>query len=538
MPGPPGKVGEQSFVSPTLKASKFPRTIPKWLTGTLLRNGPGKFEVGDEPYKHWFDGLALIHRFSFHDGQVTYQNRFLRSDAYNKAMKYNRIILSEFGTLGIPDPCKTIFERFATHLVPLNITDNDLINVFTIGDEIYVNTETCFFRRISNTETLEFDKKRINQFRTLGVLTASAHPHVDRDGTTYNMASSYMTGSCYNIVKYGKESSDDPSKNAEIIGTIRAKHCLKPSYYHSFGMTENYFIFLEQPLYINLKKLATAQLRGSAICTCLEFDNNAKSYFHLMEKKTGKKLSIEYEADGFFGMHVINAYEDEGHVVFDMCCYHDDELITKFYLDYLRNGDHEGKRHFSPSSSMRFVMPLHVNLSTTPRGRNLVTLKNCKAVAVLQKNGTVHITPEKISEAITDMPRINYDKCNQRPYTYYYGVAACKPGDFTNGLVKVNVRQKSFELWSDDDCYPSEPVFIESPGAVMEDDGVIVSTVINTRKRSAFLLVLDASTFTELGRANIPDEVECPVGFHAMYLSKQQTQLANQSHKQNGLPSV
>ena len=38
--------------------------IPPWLTGTLVRNGPAKFEVGNQNYRHWFEGLGILHRFS------------------------------------------------------------------------------------------------------------------------------------------------------------------------------------------------------------------------------------------------------------------------------------------------------------------------------------------------------------------------------------------------------------------------------------------------------------------------------------------
>ncbi|WP_181691025.1 carotenoid oxygenase family protein [Natronomonas sp. LN261] len=35
-------------------------SIPEWLSGTLVRNGPGRFEAGDSRVNHWFDGLALV----------------------------------------------------------------------------------------------------------------------------------------------------------------------------------------------------------------------------------------------------------------------------------------------------------------------------------------------------------------------------------------------------------------------------------------------------------------------------------------------
>ena len=37
-------------------------TIPKWLRGTLLRNGPGSLKVGEYRFDHLFDGSALLHR--------------------------------------------------------------------------------------------------------------------------------------------------------------------------------------------------------------------------------------------------------------------------------------------------------------------------------------------------------------------------------------------------------------------------------------------------------------------------------------------
>lgn len=50
--------------------------IPTWLRGSLLRCGPGLFEVGSEPFYHLFDGQALLHKFDFKEGHVTYHRRY------------------------------------------------------------------------------------------------------------------------------------------------------------------------------------------------------------------------------------------------------------------------------------------------------------------------------------------------------------------------------------------------------------------------------------------------------------------------------
>ena len=59
-------------------------SVPAWLTGTLVRTGPARFEVGDKKYNHWFDGLAMLHKFAFAAGRVSYANRYLRSQAYRR----------------------------------------------------------------------------------------------------------------------------------------------------------------------------------------------------------------------------------------------------------------------------------------------------------------------------------------------------------------------------------------------------------------------------------------------------------------------
>jgi beta-carotene 15,15'-monooxygenase len=70
-------------------------TVPAWLNGTLTRNGPGAFSFpGGSSVDHWFDGFAMLYRFTFDPGSQTgsgdgdavhYRNQFLRTDACEAA---------------------------------------------------------------------------------------------------------------------------------------------------------------------------------------------------------------------------------------------------------------------------------------------------------------------------------------------------------------------------------------------------------------------------------------------------------------------
>jgi carotenoid cleavage dioxygenase-like enzyme len=66
------------------------------------------------------------------------------------------------------------------------------------------------------------------------------------------------------------ETGKSPLKKAEVLCTVPCRSLLSPSYYHSFGMTDNYFIFIEQPFKLDILKMATAYMRGVNWASCLK----------------------------------------------------------------------------------------------------------------------------------------------------------------------------------------------------------------------------------------------------------------------------
>ena len=144
--------------------------LPSWLRGSLIRTGPARFEANGRSLNHWFDGQAMLHRFSFADGAVGYANRELdtRADA---AVRAGRVAYREFAT----DPCRSIFRRVVTMFAP-GVTDNANVNLTRIGKRFVAMTETPL--------PVEFDPRTL---RALGVAEVerpdgnitTAHPHHD-----------------------------------------------------------------------------------------------------------------------------------------------------------------------------------------------------------------------------------------------------------------------------------------------------------------------------------------------------------------------
>ena len=86
---------------------------------------------------------------------------------------------------------------------------------------------------------------------------------------------------------------------------------------------------------------------------------------------------------------------------------------------------------------------------------------------------------------------------------------------FINQLVKLDTRRGEMTDWREDGSYPGEPIFVRRPHARSEDDGVLLSVVLDAKRRTSYLLVLDARDLTELARAAVPHHI--PFGFHGLH---------------------
>lgn len=495
-------------------------TIPKWINGSLLRNGPGRFEFGKDKYNHWFDGMALMHNFKIENSSVTYMSKFLQSDSYTKNKSANRIVVSEFGTLAMPDPCKSAFDRFMSKF-KMTSTDNCSVNYVLYKGDYYVSTETNLMRKV-DPETLDTLEK-VDWSKFIAVNGATAHPHYDPDGTVYNMGNSYgKEGTRYNIIRVPPQKSGEGEtlEGAQVVCSIEPEEKMKPAYYHSFGMSENYVVFVEQPLRLNIMKLMLSKIQGKSFSGSMSWEPEQNTVFHVINKHTGKKHSTTFHTKAFATFHQINAFEDQGCIVLDLCCQDDGGAVEMFQLENLRKSGNDLNELFKQVAKAyprRFVLPLdssvNDDVATQP-------LSYTTATALKEGDGKIWCTHENLHDHTLDscgieFPQINYAKYNTKKYRFFYG---CGFQHFVgDSLIKVDVETKRAKVWKEDGYYPSEPIFVPYPNAVEEDDGVILSAVLTPHQdKNIFLLILDAKDFTEIARAEAP--VQIPYGFHGIFV--------------------
>jgi len=431
--------------------------LPDWLRGTLVRNGPAMFEVGERTFNHWFDGLAMLHAFTFAGGRVRYANRFLRSSAYAAWKEHGEIRYSEFAT----DPCRSVFKGAAAMFVSAP-RPNANVNVARLGRRFVAMTELPM--------PVAFDPQTL---RTLGVSgpqpplgrLRTAHPHVDPEtGERFTYETSLVPPSAGYVVYRG----DRP------LATIPMD---EPSYVHSFAMTRRHLVLAEYPFALNPLDI----LQGwRPVIENYRWRPGRPARFFVVDRASGA-IAARLESDPFFSFHHVNAFERDGRIHVDLCAYPDAEIIDRLYLKRLRSADPGIPR----SELRRYVLD--------------------------PARGTVE--RRTIMDATFELPRKD-DARNGRPYRFAYGTSLRdeRRSRFIDQLTKIDVETGRRATWSERGCFPGEPVLVRAPRARTEDDGVVLSVVLDALERTSYLLVLDARTFTERARATVPHHI--PFGFH------------------------
>ncbi len=449
-------------------------SIPEWLSGTLIRNGPALFEAGNRRVNHWFDGLAMLRRYAFDAGELRYSNRFLRSDAYADARAGR--LTGQFGTdtrgwrrlvdtltsLGLPEP-----------------TDNANVHVARLDGEFVALTEAP--RRIAfDPETLatcgEFTfKDGLPEHITAAHLVDDPH-HDELIGftTEFGLRPQYHV---YRLLK--------GSRRRERIASIDARG---PAYIHDCSVTADHVLLVESPLVLSVLRALDPLSQGAI--DLLDWQPDRETRILIVDRETGD-LVAEPEFEATFCFHHINAYVDrddaEGdtgdEIVLDLIEFPDPEIVGAMSMTEL---DGEG-------------------FPDVPDGR-LMRYRIDPAAETVDRS--------RIYDGGMELPRVARGVIG-RPHRFAYGQATHREGQ--NGLVKVDCERGTAQQWWEESVYVEEPIPVQRPGGEAEDDGVVVATALDVDREQTALLVFDAETLAVEARAWLPHAE--PFGFHGRFFS-------------------
>ncbi|KAF2204898.1 carotenoid oxygenase [Delitschia confertaspora ATCC 74209] len=515
--------------------------IPAYAAGVLYRTGPLGYKVETSKGKtwhagHWFDGLSAVHRFQIdapQNGsvQVTYRSRRIVDELIENIRKTGTRDGITFGAKR--DPCKSIFNKVMTSFsqgraipnvgVTLSVNMPGLSPIDsetssgTSRNSSEINSEAPGLSNghssgiktlHTKTDANPFCKVDPETLEPLGIAHQSdLHPDLKGPLSSAHAKSDPETGDIYNFnAEFGAQCTYRIFCTSASTGktSILATFSGTPCYIHSLFLTESYVVlcvwnshFTNHGISILYNKSVTESIAP--------FDSSKPAKWYVIDRRHGKGLVSTFDSEPFFCFHTVNAWEapsptdpSKTDILAELHMYDNLDVIHHFYYENILSSKYNwNKSTDCVGYFARFRLP---NV-----GDGELNERPGKAEAVY-----------KADKAISgELPTINPSYLT-KPHRYTYGVIDRLKSSFMDGIVKFDSETQTSIIWEEDGHTPGEAIFVGNPKGEKEDDGVLLTVVLNGHKGESYLLVLDARDLKEMGRA----EVKGPVtfGFHGAHV--------------------
>ncbi|KAK7953817.1 beta-beta-carotene 9'-10'-dioxygenase [Apiospora saccharicola] len=512
-------------------------SIPAWAAGSLYRTGPGACSVegtkaGTFHISHWFDGLAHTHRFDIlaadNDGpanngkvRVVYSSR-RQSDTFMQTIKDTGCMPAK-SFAQRSDPCVGMFGKFMAMYqrrgqlyTNIGVTVNANPTAFRgITDpdrgssqghragasSLFIGSDLPLFAQ-ADARSMEV-KAYVPYSKLHPELIGPAGPaHGMQDPETgdYFSFNLEMGSACiYRVFQVSAGTG-----KATILASIHSK----AAYIHSFFLSKNYVI-LCVPVSHYQWNGAKVVWKGSLLEAIAPFDKSEKCHWFIVDRRHGKGVVAQFTSPAAFFFHSANAFEDDetGDVICEVIQYSSSNILQGFYYDVLLQRNNKAREFWCDRPTSDFVPEL-------VRYRFPVADFHSSIESEDSKLPTPAVVLKVAAPHIGELPTMNPTfACRKHRYTYC--LAHRGLSTMFDGIIKVDCETKEVLIWSGPRGHtPSEAIFVPRPSEedrkpADEDDGVLLSVVLDGVNKTSYLLCFDAKTMTELGRA----ECEFAVAF-------------------------
>jgi all-trans-8'-apo-beta-carotenal 15,15'-oxygenase len=440
--------------------------LPSALRGTLYRNGPGRFAVGDQRIPHWFDGDGAIAAVRFEGGAASGAMRLVRTTGLEREERAGKRLFGGYGT-PLVRPIRELFLDDGKN------TANT--NVLLWQERLYA---TCEAGKPHEVDTR--DLTTLGESLLGGVLVGafSAHAHrVPQRCATYNFGLAH--GRLTQVDAY-ELPDEGPARRLATFSLDGARVL------HDFVATANHLVFVVAPLYLSLLDVVVRR-RPPVSSARWKPERGAEVVVVPIDAPSQTR---RFRLDGFLLEHVVNAFEDGGKIVFDYTHYDHADGLEQFV-----GGLVAGRVDAPLGSSIR-------RLTLDPR-----------------KDGA---SSEVVLARAVELPRVAPRVEGSRHRFAYHVGAGTGPGDtpFVR-LLKHDMESGRVDTYEPGaDCVPGEGVFVPRPDGTAEDDGWLLSMVYDAREDRSRLEVLDARRIGDGPVADCHFDHPVPLGFHGAFASR------------------
>ncbi|KAK1580608.1 carotenoid cleavage dioxygenase 1 [Colletotrichum navitas] len=546
--------------------------IPAWAAGALYRTGPGSCKIEDTPkgtyhVSHWFDGLAHTHKFEIvapdaaapsSKTRVVYSSR-RQSDELVASIKaaghQNRYTFGQKA-----DPCVGLLGKFmgvfakgtspnicvAVNANVPGFVDNDRKTKTSSSP----STTTITTTTTTTTTTTADQGHRNGRLRSVWLSTDSSpmleidsatlepvgvakqdklHPdlsgplscaHAQRDpatGDMYNFNLALAMSSTYRVFR-----TSAATGKTDILATISSP-AAKPAYVHSFFLTHSFVVLCIPSSHLAYAGMAVPWHRN-ILDAIVPFDPANRCRWYFVDRRHGRGLVASFDTPAGFFFHSTNAFEEPApgpgadgllDVVCEAAAYQNLDILYNLYYDVLLNRNGAADKFWAEKERFK---------------TGYASLQRYKfRLPDPSRKDTTRPTPTAEPELVVsipgphagELPTINPAYLTRR-HRYVYSLTDRGLSTLFDTIVKTDADTREALLWECPRAHtPGEPIFVPRPAAsddgppLAEDDGVLLSVVLDGTTQRSYLLCLDARSMTELGRAECDFAVGH--GFHGIH---------------------
>jgi carotenoid cleavage dioxygenase-like enzyme len=435
--------------------------LPRDLHGTLLRNGPNPLFPPRDQY-HMFSGDGMVHAFHIEDGRVSYRNRWVRTEKFERERSAGRALYGTFGNPATSDP--------AVRGTPYNVANT---NVIWHGGRLLALEE---FSPPFELDPASLASRGVFNFDGGVRGPLSAHPKIDaQTGALHAFAYGLDGAGSKRMAYYHIDASGQLARTVEFDAPYS---CMV----HDFIVTERYIVFPIFPLTISPSRAR----QGGPM---LAWEPQLPSLLGCMPRSGGADDIVWYEGEACCVFHPLNAYDDG-------------DTLTADMLRYDAGPGFPG-----------------ADGSAADAAKAVARLERWR----LPLNGnTRSYTTQRLDDQASEYPRLDERFTGLR---HRYGFFATTRGEQGRAAVFDELVRYDFERnVKDSFCVPagdfvSEPIFVPCAADAPEGRGYVLAVVYRGAQARSDLLVLDAEQLSAGPLAIAQLETRVPFGFHGNWMA-------------------
>jgi carotenoid cleavage dioxygenase len=455
--------------------------LPEDLTGVYMRVGPNSPFWPPRKRQHVFDGDGMVHSVRVANGSATYHCRYLETPRYKFEREWGEEWFTRIGEFHGKAGLAKILAVSGSKNKLAGIEDwessvaNTAIVYHPSGKLWALNEAGAPFRfRLDESgkpESIGYDTLHDTHRKPM-----SAHPKIDQ-----------RTGE---VFFHGREIMKSFYAAREVDGKI--SECvdleMPTGFHHDLAITENFVLIIDGSMRFNTRGI----VQGKPLWN---FNPKQKLRFGVFRRGSGPMTTEAFvwiEAPVAAELvHVLYSYDEGG----------------KIFLWAPLGGHQHGKE----DGILGGQGPLMMH-------------------RVVIDVDTLSVDIQRVSERVTEFPRIRDDRIGLRTRYGFSGVQSPGPDFNFTGILKWDFEECRLagEIHYPEGVVGGEPVFLPrasgSSDVCDDDDGYIAMFLWNPKAEESTWVLYDARSFSSCPVVELLVPRRVPLGFHAAWLTEEQFQ--------------